>query len=454
MPRFLLRQSENRPDRYWRPLAAGAAGASSCAPVPRSGSLAPVRHAIVSSWALLFGITTLMVGDGLQGTLLAFRATLEGFPTAVTGLVMSTFYLGFLGGSLYTPRIVQQVGHVRVFAALATMASACVLLHAVFLGAVHWSLLRLLSGFCFAGLYVVTESWLNDVATNETRGKLLSVYMVLSYLGVAGGQLLLNVADPAGVGLFILVSVLISLAAVPLLLSVRSAPHHGVPEPVSLAALYRRSPLGVVSAFGIGVVSGALFGMAPVYGQNIGLSVGALSLLMSAPVVGCVLLQWPIGHLSDRFDRRTVLLASTLAAAALALACALLPGGGRVELLIGLFALFGGVSLPLYALAIAHTNDHLEREQMVAASGALVLASGIGSVLGPLGAAGLMSLLGPPGLFWTMAGVHLAVGLFALWRMAVRRARPLAEQGSYYLPVGTRGFGGAMDWLRRTPRQK
>lgn len=409
-----------------------------------------MRTAIHSSWALLLGIAVLMVGDGLQGTLLGLRATLEGFPTAVTGLVMSTFYLGFLGGSLFTPRVVQQVGHVRVFAALATVASATVLLHVVFLGATGWALLRLVSGFCFAGLYVVTESWLNDVASNETRGKLLSVYMVLSYLGVAGGQLLLNVADPAGVYLFILVSVLISVAAVPLLLSVRPAPKHEMPAGSSLRRLYRVSPLGVVAAAAAGMAGGVVFGMAPVYGENIGLTVGALSLLMTAPVLGCVLLQWPIGHLSDRFDRRSVLFATTLASGVLALVCALLPGG-ETRTLIVLFALFGGMSLPMYALAIAHTNDHLDRDQMVAASASLVLASGIGSVLGPISAAALMSVSGPPGLFWMLAAVHLSVGVFALWRMAVRRARPLAEQG-HYESASTRGFGRALTWIRGTPR--
>lgn len=409
-----------------------------------------VRSAIVSSWALLLGITVLMLGDGLQGTLLGLRATLEGFPTAVTGLVMSTFYLGFLGGSLYTPRIVQKVGHVRVFAALATVASAAILLHAVFVAAPSWALLRLTSGFCFAGLYVVTESWLNDIASNETRGKLLSVYMVLSYLGVAGGQLLLNVADPVGFHLFILVSVLISVAAVPLLLSVRPAPQHESRESMSLRALYRVSPLGVMAAAAAGMGGGVVFGMAPVYGENIGLSVGALSLLMTAPVLGCVLLQWPIGHLSDKLDRRSVLLATTLAAGALAVACALLPTG-ETYALVALFALFGGLSLPMYAIAIAHTNDYLGREQMVAASGALVLASGVGSVLGPVTAAALMSLAGPPGLFWTLAAVHILVGVFALWRMAVRRARPLAEQG-HYESASTRGFGRALTWMRRAPR--
>ena len=408
-----------------------------------------MRTAIQSAWALLLGITVLMLGDGLQGTLLGLRATLEGFPTTVTGLVMSTFFLGFLGGSLYTPRIVRQVGHVRVFAALSTVASAAILLHSVFLEPFAWALLRLVSGFCFAGLYVVTESWLNDIASNETRGKVLSVYMVLTYIGVAGGQLLLNVADPSGFYLFILVSVLISVAAVPLLLSVRPAPRHELPGGLGLRSLYRISPLGVIAAAAAGMSSGVVFGMAPVYGENIGLTVAALSLLMTAPVLGCVLLQWPVGHLSYRFDRRSVLLVTTLAAAAVALACALLPAG-MTRTLIALFALYGGLSLPIYALAIAHTNDYLDREQMVAASGGLVLASGVGSVLGPVSAAALMEIGGPAGLFWTLAAVHVAVALFALWRMAARRARPNAEQG-HYAPVGRRGVGGVLAWMRRAP---
>lgn len=232
-----------------------------------------------------------MLGDGLQSTLLGVRASLEGFPTAVTGLIMSTFYLGFLGGAVYAPRFVERVGHIRVFGALASLASAAVLIHGIIVTPVAWSLLRLLSGFCLAGLYIVAESWLNDRATNRTRGQLLSIYMVVTYAGVAGGQLLLNAADPQGLQLFILTSVLISVALVPLLLSAGPAPKFSRQSPLSLRALYTISPLGVVGAFATGMASGALFGFGPVYAESSGLSVSQISFFMTAALLGCTVFQ-------------------------------------------------------------------------------------------------------------------------------------------------------------------
>ena len=215
-----------------------------------------------------------MLGDGLQGTLLAVRADLEGFSTTLTGLIMSTFYLGFLLGSILTPRLTIKVGHIRVFAAFAALSSAAILLHALFVTVPVWMAMRLLSGFCFAGLYIVAESWLNDRASNETRGKLLSLYMVVTYIGVGAGQLLLNLADPVGYPLFILTSVLISIAVVPLLLSAGSPPTFQDSVRISLIQLYRLTPLGIVSMFAVGLVTATFFALGPVYAQRLGLDIG------------------------------------------------------------------------------------------------------------------------------------------------------------------------------------
>ena len=397
-----------------------------------------------ASWALLLGFALLMLGDGLQGTLLGVRATLEGFAPATTGLIMSTFYLGFLGGSLLSPRMVEQVGHIRAFGALASLASAAILIHAVFVDPFAWAVLRLVSGFCLAGLYVVVESWLNDRATNESRGKLLSAYMLVTYAGVGGGQLLLNLADPVGFELFILTSVLISVALVPLLLSAGSAPHFAEQWQVKLLELYRISPLGVFGAVMAGMATAALFAMAPVYAQVTGMSVARVSLFMGAFVGGCIVLQWPIGHLSDVLDRRTVLTVTTFCAAAVAIAA--IPAAQESPwVLLVVAALFGGLSLPLYSVCIAHANDHLEPEQMVAASGALVLASGIGAIVGPLASAGAMTAIGPSGMFWSLAAMHVALGVFAVYRMLRRGARPLSEQG-HYGPTGYRSSAVALEW--------
>ncbi|TNF89960.1 MAG: MFS transporter, partial [Gammaproteobacteria bacterium] len=337
---------------------------------------ASFRAALLSSWAILLGFGILMLGDGLQGTLLAVRADLEGFSaTLTTGLVMSTFYAGFLLGSIMTPRITIKVGHIRVFAAYAALSSAAILVHAVFINVPVWIAMRLVSGFCFAGLYIVAESWLNDRASNETRGKLLSLYMVVTYIGVGAGQLLLNLADPVQFQLFILVSILISIAVVPLLLSAGSPPTFHDSVRISLAELFRLTPLGLVSMFAVGLVTATFFALGPVYAQRIGLSIRDTSYFMTAAVVGTVVLQGPIGALSDRFDRRKVLMLVTLLTATSAVIC--VPAEQvSTEVLFAAIALFGGLAFPLYSVCIAYTNDHLEPQQMIAASGALVLVSG------------------------------------------------------------------------------
>ncbi len=390
---------------------------------------------VAASWALFLGIALIMLGNGLQGSLLGLRATLEGFPTAITGLVMSAYFVGFLAGSTLVPRLVSRVGHIRVFAALASLASAAVLLHSVSVTPPSWGAIRLVTGFSYAGLYVVAESWLNDRATNETRGQLLSIYMVVMLGGMASGQLLLNVADPASFELFVLVSVLVSLAVIPILLTARPAPDFTAPSSVSLAELYRISPLGVFGALGTGMAHGALFGMGAVFAQSTGMSVAQISVFMAVAVLGGVVLQWPVGRLSDRFDRRQVLTTVTFVAAFSAFAATFVSGPLAGALpdwtLYVLVALFGGMTLPMYSLSIAHANDHLEPDQMVAASGGLVLAGGIGASFGPVTAASIMSVMGPAGFFWTLGAIHAIIGVFALYRMRRRLALPLEEQGTF-----------------------
>lgn len=398
--------------------------------------------AVAGAWALLLGIGLLMLGNGLQGSLLSLRAHMEGFATPVTGIVMSGYYAGFLAGSTFAPAVVKRVGHIRVFAALSTLASAAVLLHTLFLDPITWTGLRLITGFCYAGLYVVAESWLNDRATNETRGQLLSIYMVIMLGAMALGQFLLNLADPRDFTLFIVISVLISFAVIPIALSTGPVPGFDAPAPVSLKQLLAVSPLGVVGTFGVGVTQGAVLGMGAVYAEQVGLALSNLAAFMAVLIAGGMVLQWPMGHLSDRFDRRRVITAATLVAGAVAFAMALVPGTAApssgvqptpvpVAWLFGLAGLFGGLCFPLYSLCIAHTNDFLTPKQMVAASSALVLVMGVGAILGPATAAASMALIGPSGLFWYVGAVHCAIGLFALYRMTRRAARPLEEQGRY-----------------------
>ena len=344
---------------------------------------------------------------------------------------MSGYYAGFLVGSVLAPKLVARVGHVRVFAALASLASSAILVHVLWIDPAGWTVIRLVSGFCYAGLYVVVESWLNDQASNQTRGQLLSAYMVVVLGGAAGGQVLLNLADPSGSKLFILVSILVSLAVIPLLLSTGRTPPFETPSPVGIRQLYRVSPTGVVGYFGTVMAHGACFGMGAVYGQR-DRPLGPRHLgvhepdparrhgpaMADRPAVGCL---GPAPG-ADRRDLRSPRL--------LALLAGMTAGHSLLGLLV-LTALFGGTSLPLYSLCVAHTNDHLARDQMVQASGTLVLIGGVGAVFGPISAAIAMQSFGPAGFFWWLAAIHAAIGLFALYRMTRRSALPRAEQGSY-----------------------
>jgi len=388
-----------------------------------------------------------MLGDGLQATLLAVRADQEGFSATITGLIMSSFFVGFLLGSISTPKFTTRVGHIRVFAALAALASAAILVHTVFVEVPVWIALRFVSGFCFAGLYIVAESWLNDRATNETRGKLLSLYMIVTYLGVGAGQLLLNLADPSEHLLFILTSVLISIAVVPLLLSAGSPPAFRESVNISLRELFRLTPLGLVSMFLEGLVTATFFALGPVYGQRIGLDVKNISYFMTAAVIGTVILQGPLGALSDRYDRRIVLTVVSFLAALAALACVPLSENSNLMLLLCV-AVFGGLTFPLYSICIAYTNDHLDPTQMIAASGALVLTGGLGAVVGPLLIASLMDRYGIQAFFWSMAAALGLIGVFALYRMLIRAPIPLDKQGTI-TPLSAHPTGSVMEGIQQ-----
>ena len=391
-------------------------------------SESPLAGAILSCWPLLFGMGLAMMGNGLQGSLLGLRASSEGFGTMTTGLVMSGYYAGFIAGSQVTPILVSRVGHVRVFAALASLVSVSALLHIIYISPLAWIMMRLTTGFGFAGIYIVAESWLNDGITNEARGQLLSVYMVVTLGGMGSGPLLLNTADPNGFVLFILVSVLFSLALIPILLSVGRMPAFEAPLKVRLRELYEEAPLGLIGCFVTGLSNGAIIGLGAVYAQAIGFSVAEVALFMSVALWGGVLFQWPLGRLSDSYDRRLVLTATTFMAALAAL-LGLLAGPVSKAVLMMCFGLLGGMAFSMYSLSLAYTNDRLVPEQMVAASSGLVLTGGIGAMLGPLVAGATMSVLGAYGFFVALVLIHLSLGLFALYRMRRVPAVPADEQG-------------------------
>ena len=384
------------------------------------------REALSANSALLFGMALLTLGAGLQATLLGVRATLEGLSTFVTGAVMASYYVGFVIGSIAAPALVQRVGHIRVFAALTATAAATILVQGVFVGAWEWGILRAISGICFAGIYVVAESWLNDRADQRTRGVLLASYMVVIYVGLGSGQLLLNLADPIGYELFILIGVLISLAVVPMALTAQRAPEFALPRRVSFRELLAISPLGAVGALFSGATAGTLFSLGPVYAASSALDTAAVATFMASSILPAVLLQLPLGRLSDRVDRRNVLIAISIAAAVAAAAAARL-GAASPAFFIAVAA-YGGLSLTTYAVCLAHVNDHLQPAQMVAASAPVLLANGIGSVLGPIAVSAAMQLSGPGAFFVSIIVLHSTFALYAAWRKRKTDAIPSPEK--------------------------
>ena len=404
-----------------------------------SPTAAPVQDTTASAalriWALLFGMAAMLAGNGLQSSLLGLRAEAEAFGGTVTGLMMSGYFVGFFAGSILAPRMIRRVGHVRSFAALASLASIAILVHSVFVLPSVWMAMRLVTGFSFAGLYVVAESWLNDSASNALRGSLMAVYMVVSYLGLAAGQLLLNLAAPESYALFILCSIVISFALIPILLTVAPQPDVSQPAPLSARALVRISPLGTIGCFATGIANGVILGMAAVYARRIGLEVGGVSAFMVAIVLGGALLQWPIGKLSDLIDRRKVILLTALFGAAAPVALQAV-AGGPLPLLMAAGAVMGGLALSLYPLFLAYTNDWLDTRQMVAASSTLVLAYGAGAIFGPSVAGWLMDRFGTDGFTAYLAAIHAGIAVFTVYRMT-RRPAPADQEHYVAAPVQT-----------------
>ena len=385
-----------------------------------------------SAWALLLGMMLLQVGNGMQGTLLGVRGALEGFSTYEMSVVMSAYFLGFLFGSRMAPEMIRRVGHVRVFAALGSMISAVLILYPTIAEPWAWALGRVLIGFCFSGVYVTAESWLNHSATNETRGKALSLYMIVQMVGIVSAQGMLVLADPSGYVLFVIPSVLVSVAFAPILLSVSPTPAFDRTKPLSLRQIMNISPLGCVGMLLTGGVFAAQFGMAAVYGAEAGLSVGQISAFVASFYVAAMLAQYPLGWLSDRMDRRRLIAGVSLVTAFGAVLGMLAAEDFRL-LLVAAF-LVGGTSNPLYSLLIAYTNDFLQHDDMAAAAGGMVFINGLGAIAGPLMVGWMMGVMGPEGYFLYIAVLMAALVAYALYRMT-QRAAPAPAQTESYMPV-------------------
>ncbi len=387
-------------------------------------------RAIISTWTLFFGLFLISAGSGLQVVLLGTRAPEVGFSNFATSIVMSGWFAGIFIGSIIVPNILANVGHVRVFGAMAAIASATVLIHMVFLNPSAWAAMRFASGFSFAGMYIVCESWLNEKATNENRGQLLSIYTITNMGGMGAGQIMVSLGQEGGTGLFLLASVMISIAVVPILITASSAPNYNAPERISFRRLILVSPLSVLGMTLIGVIISMIFGMGAVYGNLIGLNNTQIGYFITAITLGTLVFQYPIGRLSDKFDRRAVILVSAIIAGLTASIAGLFGPDSFFTLLV-LMLIFGGLIFSLYSLFIAHANDFLTPSQMVAMSSGLLMVNGAGAVVGsPLGAF-VIDLIDPKAFMPTIAFVLFTLSGFIIYRMNVRNAVPAVAQGAF-----------------------
>ncbi|WP_213683951.1 MFS transporter [Roseicyclus sp.] len=376
------------------------------------------------SWPLLLGMFLLQIGNGLQGSLMGVRGAIEGFSTFELSFIASAYFVGFLGGSRFAPVFIAKVGHVRVFAALGSLISATLISYPVLTDPYAWMVLRVILGFSLSGVYVTAESWLNDASTNTTRGQSLSTYVLVQMFGLVAGQGILSAGDPSGFLLFIIPSILVSISFAPILLSVQPAPAFQASRPMSLLSLYRASPFGTVGMLLMGAVYAMQFGMGSVYATKMGLSLGQISLFMSVIFLGAIVMQYPMGWLSDRIDRRVMIVASAALAGFVGIG-----GYAFAESFVFLMVvagLVGGLSQPLYALLIAYTNDYLSPEEMPSASGGLIFLNGLGAIAGPPLAGLVMSYFGTGGYWLIMALFLFLTSAYGLWRMT---RRPSAYAG-------------------------
>lgn len=393
-----------------------------------------MRQVLFSIIALFASIVLFASGNTLLGTLSSLRLTLAGFDTALIGPILACYALGAVAGTLYAPRIIRGAGFIRAASAFAAIASAAALLHPMADSGLVWVVLRTIVGFCVAGLLIVIESWINGRASNANRATLFAFYQVTFYFAAFSGQALVAAGDPGSYEPFSLTAILIGLALVPLALTRRSEPGMEETEQLKITELYRMSPVALVTAFASGAVLGAFNMMGPAFGNLIGLSVDQISTFMALSVLSAMIVAWPAGHFSDRFDRRFMLAASAGLATIASLTVVILPAPGPA-VLYALVAVFMGFSATLYPFSVAIMNDRLHSHQIVGASAGLLLSHGLGTALGPVGGSLFMSLIGASGLFVFLAASAGLLGAFVLYRALVtERIRP--EEQEQFVVVG------------------
>ena len=383
-----------------------------------------MRHAIAPVAALLFGVSILLTGQGLQGTLLPVRATLEAFSTLSIGGFGAAYFLGFTLGCLRGGELVGRVGHVRVFLAMTALGSSAPLIHGLVLEPIVWGVLRMMTGYCFAVLYVVIESWLNEQSTNENRGIVFSTYAMISLSVLAAGQMMTLLYDPSGLELFAIASVLVSLGAIPVALSTAPSPEQPEPVKLDLPRLYRISPAAAAGCLVTGLANGSFWSLGPVFTTKLSGDASLAAWFMTATVIGGALAQWPLGFASDRLGRRKVMLASTTVAVTISLLTFYIVESLSFVAVTLVGFCWGATALPLYAIAVAHANDNAEPVDYVMISSGLLLLYGVGAVVGPFAASTIMTLTSAAGLYVFTGVAHLALAIFLLVRMLRRQSAP------------------------------
>jgi MFS family permease len=382
-----------------------------------------------NSWALFLGMSLIMLAHGFQGSLLGVRAVQEEFSLSATGFMLSGYYVGYFIGAKTIPNFIFRVGHIRVFAAFASIASIVILMHSFLINPLTWFIFRVITGISMVSIYTIAESWLNDRSSNKNRGSVLSIYMIVLYGSMAIGMFFLNFSKPENFEPFILVSLFMSLALIPILLTKRKAPTFKKIRGMSLKELYETSPLGMVGSLFYGTAQSALFALLAVYAASMNFTIFEISIVTFLLAISGAIAQWPIGSLSDRFDRRRVIIYSTFGAAFFAI-CAIiasrqmyLPGDlgtSKTWFYISLI-LFSFCSLPMFAIIFAHTNDFIPKEKFVAAGAGLQFAFGLGAMSGPFLCSLLMNLIGSNGYFVFLIIFHSFIGFFAIHRMRIRK---------------------------------
>ena len=381
-----------------------------------------------NSWALFLGMGFIMLAHGYQGSLLGVRAVQENFGLVATGFMMSGYYVGYFIGAKTIPGFILRVGHIRVFAAFASIASIVILMHSILIHPFTWFILRVVTGISMVSIYTIAESWLNDRSSNKNRGSVLSIYMIVLYGSMGIGMFFLNFSKPENFQPFILVSLFMSLALIPILLTKRKAPTFKKISSMSLRELYEVSPLGMVGSLFYGTAQSALFSLLAVYAASMNFTIFEISLVTFLLAISGAVAQFPIGKLSDKFDRRLVIVYTTFGAAFFAL-CAIvasnqmyLPdnlGTSKTWFYIFLI-LFSFCSLPMFAIIFAHTNDYIPKEKFVAAGAGLQFAFGLGAISGPFLCSVFMDVIGSNGYFVFLIIFHSIIGIFAIHRMRIR----------------------------------